>query len=100
MIRRIFRAMAGEGREGERISKFIHSPKHKTMNTKWAGPVAQLGEIRTTYKLFLRKREACVTFGRSGMQNYTILSRILTGQAKWKCHGLFWHTIRTMSDKK
>jgi hypothetical protein len=64
-MRRIFRTRAGEGREGERISKFIHLPKYKIINTKWAGHVAYLGEIRKTCKIFLRKPEACITFGRS-----------------------------------
>lgn len=70
------------------------------MHTKWAGHVAHLGEVRKTCKIFLRKPEACVMFGRSGVQNCTTLSRILNRQAKGKCHGLIWHPIRTRSDKK
>jgi len=98
VMRGIFRARK-EGREGERISKFIHLPKYKIMNTKWAGHVAHLDEIRKTCKIFLRKPEACVTFGRSGVQNCTTLSRILNRhrQAKGKCHGLIWHPVRTRS---
>lgn len=99
-MRRIFRARAGEGRESERISKFLYLPKYKIMNMKWAGHVTHLGEIRKRCKIFLRKPEACVTFWRSGVQNCTTLSRVLNRLTKGKCHELIWHTIRNKGEKK
>jgi hypothetical protein len=99
-MRRILMARAGEGTEGERISKFIHLPKYKIMNMKWAGHEAHVVEIRKRCKIFLRKPEACVTFGRRGVLSCTTLSRILNRQAKGKCHGLIWHPIRARNEKK
>jgi hypothetical protein len=70
------------------------------MNMKRAGHAANLGEIRKTCKIFLRKPEAFVKFGRCGVQNCTTLSGVLNRLTKGKCHGLIWHTIRNRSEKK
>ena len=56
------------------------------MTMKWAGYVAHLGEIKKKCKIFLRKPESCVKFGRSGVQNCTTLSRALNSLNKGKCH--------------